>query len=49
MKFPTTPSLTAPVAPVRIEADAADLEVGGAVPRDLDTKKYAFEKLSSPR
>jgi carotenoid cleavage dioxygenase len=43
MKFPDTPSFAGPMAPVRIEADIADLEVEGEVPRDLDGAFYRVQ------
>jgi len=43
MKFPDTPSFAGPMAPVRIEADIADLEVDGAVPADLDGAFYRVQ------
>src|SRR6185312_2024226 len=43
MKFLDTPSFAGPMAPVRIEADIADLEVDGAVPADLDGAFYRVQ------
>ncbi len=43
MKFPNTPSFAGPMAPVRIEADIADLEADGDVPRDLDGAFYRVQ------
>jgi carotenoid cleavage dioxygenase-like enzyme len=42
-KFPKTPGFTGPFAPVRIEADVADLDIDGEIPADLDGAFYRVQ------
>jgi carotenoid cleavage dioxygenase len=42
-KFPNSPSFTGAMAPIRIEADVADLEIEGDVPSDIDGAFYRVQ------